>query len=298
MHPLLKKACFSASLLFGAYILCFILFQLLPADPVRSALGPYASPEAVKEIRQSLGLDLPLGERFVRDLSNTFTGNWGHSIIDGRSVGPLIAERFATTARVGIAATALAAIVSLGINMAAITWPFTDKAIYFGRRLSHLPAFVLAFAAALLLATIFPAISLSSEGSVLVLAIVLASLHPSALLSALFRDRIREEQGLAHFKAARATGSSGFALMYRSALRPAAVIWVAGIVNQLSVIVFTVLLLEVIFSIPGLGTLFVSATQRADLPVLQGVVMANAVFFVVIALLAEIIYNWLDPRVR
>lgn len=298
MPPILRRLIFAISLLLGAFVLCFILFQLLPADPVRAALGPYASPDAVKSVRESLGLDLPVGERFVRSLTNTLRGEWGRSIIDGRSVAGLVWNRFLVTAQVGIAASALAALVSLGFNAAAIIWPPVGHVIRIGRRFSHLPAFVVAFTGALVVAMIFPSVSLSSNGSVLFLAIVLASLHPAALIGALLADRIQGEQALAHWKASRAAGFSGLCLIYRSAFRPVAVSWVAALVNQLSGVIFTVLLLEVVFSLPGLGTLFVSATQRADIPVLQGVVLVNALFFVGIAILAEITYDCLDPRVR
>lgn len=296
--PLLRRITAALSLLLGVFLVCFVLFQLLPADPVRAALGPYASPEAVASVRDSLGLDLPVGQRFLRDTSHLIRGDWGRSIIDGRSVGGLVWQRFQTTAGIGISASLLAAAISLTLNWAALFWPLAGRTIQCAKRLSHLPAFVFAFTAALLIAFLFPGISLSGDCSTVILAILLVSLHPAALLSAILAERIRQEQDTPHWKAARALGHGGGLLHYRSLFRPAAVSWLAAVVNQLSGIVFTVLLIEVTFSLPGLGTLFVAATQRADLPVLQGIILANALFFIVLAVMAETAYNHLDPRVR
>lgn len=298
MTTLLKRLAAALSLLVGVFILCFVLFQLLPADPVRAALGPYASREAVQSVRHELGLDLPPGKRFVASAAKLLKGDWGNSIIDGRSVASLVWSKFLTTAKIGLSASLLAAVISIALNVWAIVWPPAGQVIRWGKRLSHLPAFVLAFAAALLLAMIFPALSLSAGTSTFVLAIVLASLHPAALLAALLSERIEKEQSSSQWKAARALGHGGFHLFYRSLFRPVAVSWLAVVINQVSGVVFTVLLIEITFSLPGLGTLFLSATQRADLPILQGIVLANAVFFVVLAILAEIAYNRLDPRLR
>lgn len=298
MPPLLRRIIASFSLLVGVFILCFVLFQLLPTDPVRAALGPYASEDAVESVRRSLGLDLPTGERFLRTASNLLKGDWGTSIIDGRSVSRLVLQRLLLTFEIGFCATALAATISLVLNAAAAKWPAAGMVIQCGKRLSHLPPFIFAFSAALLLAFFFPSLSLSSGPSTQNLAIVLASLHPAALLSAILLARFEQEQKSHHWKSARALGHGGFLLLYRSLFRPVAVSWLAAVVNQLSGIIFTVLLIEVTFSLPGLGTLFVAATQRADLPVLQGIILANALFFIGLAILAEIAYNRLDPRIR
>lgn len=298
MTSLLKRLAAALSLLVGVFVLCFVLFQLLPADPVRAALGPYASGEAVQSVRHQLGLNLPPGERFITSAAKLLKGDWGNSIIDGRSVARLVWSRFLTTAKIGLSASLLAAVMSIALNVWAVVWPPAGDLICWGKRLSHLPAFVLAFAVALLLAMIFPTLSLSAGTSTLILAIVLASLHPAVLLAALLAERIGKEQASSQWKAARAHGHGGFQLLYRSLFRPVAVSWLAALINQISGVIFTVLLIEITFSLPGLGTLFLTATQRADLPILQGIVLANALFFVVLAMLAEIAYNRLDPRVR
>jgi peptide/nickel transport system permease protein len=298
MNSLLRRIAAALSLLIGVFVLCFVLFQLLPTDPVRAALGPYASADAVKGVRHSLGLDLPPGERFLRGASNLLKGDWGTSIIDGRSVSGLVWQRFLITFKIGLSASLMAAVISLALNGAATRWPLAGLMIQWGKRLSYLPAFIFAFSVALLLALLFPGLSLSSDHSTEGLAIVLASLHPAALLAALLAERFEQEQKSHHWKAARALGHGGFLLLYRSLFRPVAVSWLAAVVNQLSGIIFTVLLIEVTFSLPGLGTLFVAATQRADLPVLQGIILANALLFIGLAILAEIAYNRLDPRVR
>lgn len=300
MKSLGGKIAYSASLVAGAVACAFVLFQVLPADPARVALGPYASQANVRALRESLGLDLPIAGRFLRYAGSLSRGDMGRSLVDSRGVVGVVWERFRVTATIGLLATAISAAGSLAINILVLARPGLRGIVGAGRSVAQIPAFVLAVLGALFVAWFIPAVSLGGTGiwGVVPLAAVLAAVHPGALVTAHLRGLISECRRGASYRAARAYGESGAPLFVRHLLRPTVVGWAAALVNQLGNIFFTVILIELTFSIPGTGTLLLASIQRSDYPVLQGLVLINAAFFVLVSLAAEIFYEVADPRVR
>ena len=114
----------------------------------------------------------------------------------------------------------------------------------------------------------------------------------------MLEQRLQEQSATLHALADRAWGYGRLRCFHRSLLRPAALPWLAAWFHQFSVILVATLVTEVIFSYPGLGSLLVSAVQQKDYPVIQAVVLANGLFFVLLYWGQRVLTAWLDPRVR
>jgi ABC-type dipeptide/oligopeptide/nickel transport system permease component len=289
------------SLLAGVLCLSFILFQVAPGDPARVQLGPTASEERVQALRKELGLDRPLWQQFVVHIRKVASLDLGRSIFDGRSVSQEVKEKFAVTATIGLQAAILALLGSYGLNVVAFSsrrfalfLPIINVGVL-------MPVFFTTIFGALLIGWLFPSISLSSGGNgagpfTQLLPSVIASFYPLAVMTTVLHEKIEETKRANYYRAAKASGSCGMALFHRTALRPVLVSWLAVWVNQLSLVFFASLVLEVILSISGTGNLLLNAVQRRDFPVLEGILLINACFFIFVTWASESTYALLDPR--
>lgn len=288
-------------LMLGAVVLSFILFSVAPGDPARVILGPQASEESVAALRQQLGLDRPLLNQATDHLARIATLNFGTSISNGRPVLGQVLEKFSVTATIGLQAALLSLALSYGLNFLFHQVPLTLPALGLLRLGVLMPVFLLTVLGAMLVGLLLPQISLSRSGAASgpftqILPSLLASLYPLAVMSTVLRDGVASTMERPSYRAARATGMGGWHLFHRSLFRPSVVPWLAAWVNQLSLVFFASLVLEVILSIPGTGSLLLTAIQTRDYPVLQGLILVNAAFFVVLSLLAEWAFATLDPR--
>jgi len=289
----------SFGLLFTAFLFCFLLFSVLPSDPARVMLGPNASQDSVESLREELGLNDSLVKQLTRQMGQLVTLDFGRSIRDGRPVLPEVFEKFGVTIGIGIQATTIALLVSYLINLIVFLRPkfgWLIGLVGFG---VVAPAFLLAMAGALLIGYFFPGISLTASAEGFFAPLVpsaIASLYPIALMTRILRKQVEECQASSFFRAAIAVGHSKESQFHRFALQPSLVPWLAAWINQLSLIFFATLVLELIFSISGSGVLLVNAIQDRDFPILQGVLLVNAVFFIGISTISEIVFARIDPR--
>ena len=294
----------NALLLFiGAGVLSFVLFSVAPGDPARVILGPQASQESVSALREELGLNQPLLQQGIDHFGRIVRLEFGTSISNGRPVLPQVLEKFSITATIGLQAALLSLIASYGINLLVHGFPKMVPALGLLRLGVLMPVFLLTVLGAISVGILLPGISLSSAGArsgpfTQILPSLLASLYPLAVMTTVLRDGVAAEMGRPGYRAARSLGMGGFPIFHRSLFRPSLVPWLAVWVNQLSLVFFASLVLEVILSIPGTGNLLLVAVQTRDYPVLQGLILVNAAFFIMISLIADWAYTVLDPRVR
>ncbi len=290
-------------LMLGAAILSFVLFTVAPGDPARVILGSQASEESVASLRRQLGLDRPLYRQAADHLVGIATLDLGRSISNGRPVLEQVLEKFAITATIGIQAALISLVVSYGLNFLFHEVPGTLPVLGLLRLGVLMPVFLLTVLGAMVVGLLLPQISLSQSGAASgpftqVLPSLIASLYPLAVMSTILNDGITSTMERPGYRAARANGMAGWHLFHRSLFRPCAVPWLAAWVNQLSLVFFASLVLEVILSIPGTGNLLLTAIQTRDYPVLQGLILVNAAFFVSLSLVAEWAFMALDPRTR
>lgn len=298
----LARGAYAFALGFGAAVVSFLLFQVLPGDVARSILGPNASEEQVAVLRKDLGCDSPIHLRAARYLGDLARFDLGRSAREGKPVGPLVAEKFAITATVGLQAAVLSLLVSYGLNLLTFLHPRLTFLLGLPRFGVLLPVFLITVLAALLTGLFFPHVSLSKGGAAAgpftqIMPTLIACLYPSAVMTTVLRERIAEAMHRPVFRVSQAYGANRFALFHRSLFRPSAAPWFTAWINQLGLVFFGSLVIEVILSIPGSGNLLLGAIQNRDFPVLQGIILFNAAFFIAVAWLGESLLPILDPRV-
>lgn len=300
---MLNQVTQTVSLILGVVILSFFLFNIIPGDPARIMLGISASEESVNNLRKQLGTDRPLHIQLFSHLKNVARMDFGKSIIDGRNVQNEVLDKFGVTARIGLAGALLALVISYFVNLLVYYLPHAQALIKLSSLGMVMPTFFTGLMIILIIGYFFPSISLTSYGtseagwlSVIVPAFII-SLYPSALMSNLLREKIVQVSCANYTLTAQAYGFSPFYIFHNVLLRTISVSWLAVWVNQLSTMFISSLMVEFMFTISGVGSLLANAIQQKDFPMLQGIILINAVFFILLFHLSEGIYAFLDPRV-
>ncbi|HET8576130.1 MAG TPA: ABC transporter permease [Methylomirabilota bacterium] len=305
-----RVAAMAATLVFVS-ILVFVVIRILPGDPALIILGLEASPDTVARLRHSLGLDRPLPIQYVQWVGHAVAGDLGRSVQYDVPVASLILSRLQVTLPLTLLAGGfmVAAAIPLGVFAATRHRRWGD---YLTMVLSQIGVAVPAFWAGLLLILLF-SVKLGwvqaggfdgwSQGvwpavRSLLLPAVALGLFQFAVLARTTRSAVLEVLREEYVKTARAKGVGEGAVLFRHALSNAMipVLTVAGI--QLGQLIAGSIILESVFYLPGLGRLALGAITARDLPVVQGVVLFVASLIVVINVAVDILYGFLDPRIR
>ncbi|MFT4596656.1 MAG: peptide/nickel transport system permease protein [Paracrocinitomix sp.] len=298
-------------LMFMVGTLVFFMMQLNPVDPTAFLLGDDTTTETVERARESLGLNRPVLTQYVDWISNAATGDLGVSWFNGEEVTTLLKKRTLVTFSVALGAMAIAVVlgVTLGILAAIKAGRWQDRLVTV---VSSLGIAVPNFWVAIILAAIFavklrwfpsiwtagrteslwgwvytiilPCIALGTASSA-----AIARQARSAMIGVLQQDYIRT---------ALAKGLPVRRVIFRHAMRNAAIPVVTLIGFQLSALIGGSIFVEFIFNIPGLGTLGVQAVQRNNMPVVLGFVMITTLVVVIANILLDMSYAWLNPKVR
>jgi peptide/nickel transport system permease protein len=289
----------------------FLLIHLIPGDPVSVMLGPDATPTQIQATRQALGLDRPLYEQLIRFYGRVLRGDLGQSYFLDRPVTTALLERAEPTLVLMLAALLIAVAIGVpsGIVAAAHRGSIWDRGLMLGSllgvcipgfwlslnfiylfavRLGWLPAAgyasLLIDPVAALRYMVLPAVSLGFNQSALI-----ARISRSCMLDVLQQDYIRTAQ---------AKGLSERSVTYVHAFRNALVPVVTVIGVTTAVLIGGAVVTEIVFNIPGLGRLIISAILRRDYPVVQGVVLVTAAAYVLINLVVDVLYAFIDPRIH
>jgi peptide/nickel transport system permease protein len=295
----------------------FLLIHLAPGDPVLALAGQNGNAEYYAFVRAKFGLDEPLPEQLATYAGNVLRGDLGVSYVQGRPVREAIAERLPATVLLTGAALLLSTVLGVAVGMFTATrrrrWPdltVTSAAL----ALYAAPVFLLGQLAILLLALRagwFPVQGMSDAdgprdglGHVvdvahhLVLpALVLAS-QEIAAVARLSRVGLLDELARDHIRTARAKGVPERAVVGKHALRRAMLPVVTVLGSRVGHLVAGAVVVEVLFGWPGIGRLLVTSMTNRDAPVVLGIFLLVALTVVVANLLTDLLYAWLDPRVR
>lgn len=289
--------------------LSFVLISLAPGDPARQILGNEASQDAVDSLRTELGLDQPLILQYLSWLSQAITGDLGNSIYSTEHVSSLLGTRFEVT----LSLVVLSLLVSLIIGttfgfISAVRGGWVARVLDAIAMLGFaVPSFwfgivlVSFFAVTLRLLPATGYVPFSTNPTAWALGLVLPvfalSVHSIAAFSKQTREVLLEILSTEYIRIAYANGITRRSLLLRHAMKNAGI----RIVAVLSVLTIGLMggtvMVESVFSIPGLGGLAVEASIRKDLPVLQGVVVLFTVVVVVVNLATDLINSWLNPKV-
>jgi peptide/nickel transport system permease protein len=291
--------------------LTFMIIHIIPGDPARLMLGEFATPQSLAALRQQLGLDKPLFEQFALWLWQLFHGNLGQSIQLQQPVLDAITQRFPVTVELGLCSLlfSLAIAFPLGIYSAThrntwVDW-LVNVLILFS---TAIPSFVLGLVLIFVFAVsirIFPAggyIPFNQDplNNIRDLILPMVALGTGAVAGNMrqIRASMIEVLGQDYIRMARAKGIGERRINYLHALRNAVipVLTIVGI--QVGSIIAGTFVIETIYLWPGVGQLAVTSIFSKDYPVIQGIVLLSAFFYMGANLLVDISYVLLDPRIR
>ncbi len=300
-----------AATLFFVSVLVFVVIRVLPGDPALIIMGTEASPEAAARLREAMGLNRPLPVQYAEWIGGTLRGDLGRSIQYDLPVGSLILSRLQITVPLTLLAAGfmVLAAIPLGIFAATRHRRWGD---YLTMILSQLGIAVPSFWAGLLLILLFSVrLGWVQAGGFdgwgqgawpalrsLLLPAVALGLFQFAVLARTTRSAILEVLREEYVKTARAKGLGEPAVLIKHTFRNAMIPVVTVVGIQLGQLMAGSIILESVFYLPGLGRLVLGAISARDLPVVQGVVLFVASTIVLINVLVDVLYGFLDPRIR
>jgi peptide/nickel transport system permease protein len=292
-------------------IIAFVMIRLAPGDPSAVMLGSDATPQAVAEFRAAYGLDRPIVVQYLAWLGHIVRGDLGTSIYLGRPVTTAILERLPISLTLTLAAFAIAVVLGVTLGLVAAYWHDTwvDRVVSVVAALGlSMPSFWLGICLIYLFAVRWPV--MPSGGFVepwvdpwrsfrhlLLPAFALGYLQ-SGLIARMTRASMLEALRGDFVRVARSKGVGEVSVVVKHAFRNALipVLTVTGI--TLAVMFGGAVVIETVFTLPGVGRLLVNAVVRRDYPVVQGTLLVVAAWYVVVNIAVDILYTASDPRIR
>ncbi len=304
-----RRLLLALPVLLGMSIFVFAIIHLTPGDPVAAALGLSYSPHAAAILRHQMGLDRPIVEQYFNWLGNLLHGNLGQDLISHQPLTDLLAQRLPVTLELTLLSMGLAVIVAIPLGVAAARRPggVVDR-LTAGITLLGIsvPDFVLGtllillFAAALNWLPPQDYVPFTQDPldnlRHLVLPVVALALAEVAYIAQTTRASMLEVLGQDYITFLRAKGIREGVVAYRHALRNAALPIVTVIGVQFGTLLGGAIVVENVFSLPGVGKMIVDAVNTRNYPIVQGGVLVIALIFIVVNLITDLLYTVLNPR--
>lgn len=299
---LIRRLVSTVPVLLGVIFIIMLTVSLIPGDPVALMLGQNAAPEQVAALRDYLGLDRPLLVRYVEYLGQIVRGDLGRSIQGNRPVLDEIREVWPNTIRLTVAAVFLAVVVGIGIGALSALRPYSllDNVVRVIALLGlSMPIFWIGLVLSYIFGFYLGLLPVGGTGGIkhLVLPAVTLALPSIALIARMTRSSLLEVLGEDYIRTARAKGLRGRTVLWRHALGNALIPVISVIGLQIGQLLGGAVLTETVFAWPGLGRLMVRAIFARDYVLLQGAVLVLAITFVLVNLLVDLSYAYLDPRI-
>ncbi len=287
----------------GVTLIVFFIMSLSPGDPAKMILGDEASPEAVQLLRQEMGLDDPLLVQYGRYMYNAIQGDMGLSYKSKKPVTEEIWARFPNTIKLTLTAITFAVIISLplGILAAVKQNSFFDG---FSMLLALFGVSMPAFWFGLLLILFFslklgwfPSSGSESLKSIVLPSIALGFLHMAAIARTT-RSSMLEVIRQDYIRTARSKGLSYGAVIRKHALKNALIPTITVVGLQVGVLLGGAVIVETVFAWPGVGRLMVQSIMGRDIPMVMGCIILFATGFTIVNLIVDLLYGFIDPRIR
>ena len=290
----------------------FLMLRLSPGDPAAVIAGDYATAEDVARIREQLGLSEPIVVQFLKWVGQLLQGNLGTSIFSSKPVVELIGQRIEPTLLLALTTITFSVLVSvpLGTLAAFRAGSWVDRAVmFFSVGGFSIPVFVLGYILIYFLSLkggIFPVQGYKSpfEHGIgpflhhITLPTLTLSVIYIALIARMTRASVVEVLEEDYIRTARAKGQSEFKVLLRHALRNAAVPIVTVVGIGVALLIGGVVVTESVYNIPGLGRLVLDAVLARDYPIIQGLILFFSFVYIILNLLIDLSYTFLDPRIR
>lgn len=300
---LLKRILQAIGVVFCISLITFFVLNIVPGNPVEIMLGEFADKATIARVTHEMGLDQPIYIQYINWLKNMLTGDFGTSYFQNKPVIDILTSSFAVTAKLAGIAYVLAVILGVFVGVVA--------AVNRGRWLDSLlmtisvfgisaPAFWIAIILQIVIClqlNLLPLSGINSFASFILPGIALGTRY-AASIARITRTSMLEVLSQDYIRTAQAKGLKQRAVIIKHALRNALIpiITIAG--TDLGNILTGSVLVESVFSIPGIGKMLVDSINTRDLPIVQGGVMYIAVICVVMYLVVDILYTVVDPRIR
>jgi ABC-type dipeptide/oligopeptide/nickel transport system permease component len=301
---LLRRLALAVPLVLVVSFVTFAVMRILPGDPAMAALGgQVASSESVAEVRRQLGLDDPLYVQYGRFLAGALHGDFGRSLRTGAKVSDEI--RATLPATVKLAAGGLAVALLLGVPLGVLaalrrnTW-LDWTGTFLATLGMSIPTFWLGLALISLFSFRWGLLPASGQGSwkALILPSLTLGVGGAAIIARMARSSLIEVLGHDYIRTARAKGLRERAIVVRHALRNAAIPVLTTVGLQIGALLSGAVIVETVFARPGIGRLLLQGVQSRDFPLVQGLIFLIATVYVVVNTLVDLLYAWLDPRIR
>jgi peptide/nickel transport system permease protein len=292
-------------------LVVFLLLRLTPGDPAAILAGDNATPAQLERIRASLGLNEPLYVQFVTWIGKLLHGDLGVSLISNVPVLKMISQRIEPSISIAVATIILSVLIAVPLGVIA-AWKQGTWIDRFVMGLSVLgfsvPVFVIGYVLIQLFAIDLRWLPVQGFKSItgglgpflerLALPTLALSFIYVALIARMTRASMLDVLGEDYVRTARAKGIGEIAVLFRHALRNAAVPVITVIGTGFALLISGVVVTESVFNIPGIGRLTVDAVLARDYPVIQAMILLTSLLYVTINLLIDVAYTVLDPRIR
>jgi len=311
MKQILTRLALTLPVVWLVVSLVFLLIHLVPGDPILQMLGEGATPADIGVLRHQYGLDKPLWAQYLSYWNGVLHGDLGSSIRLHDTVAHLIAARYPYTLALTLTALALGLVLALpaGILAAVRRGRLLDQVLsvvsLFGLSVPGLalgPVLILIFSIRLGWLPVSGASPSGAHGGIhweyLVLPSIAMGASLAAILTRIVRTAMLEELGQDYVRTARAKGLSEAAVVCRHALPNALVPIVTVVGLQFGALLAGAIVTETIFSWPGLGRLVVSAISNRDYALVQGCLLSIGLTYVLVNLLTDVVYRWVNPRMQ
>jgi len=295
----------------AASIIVFSVLEIVPGDPARLMLGLNASEDAIAALREQMGLNAPLWQRYIEWITGMLTGDFGRSLTYGVPVTELVSERIVVSLPLAVLALALSTVIAIPVGLFAASrrgHPADTAAMAAAQFGISIPNFWFA----ILLVYIF-AVTLRwvpaggflgwDAGFVaalktLILPAIALALPQAAILARVARSALVETLGEDYIRTARAKGLPASIVLRRHALRNAMIPLLTILGLQFAFLLAGTIIIENVFYLPGLGRLVFQAITQRDLIVVESVVMLLVATVIIVNFVVDIAYAWADPRLR
>jgi peptide/nickel transport system permease protein len=316
MHPLLRlvlvRLLALVPMLLALSVMSFALVHVIPGDPALVMMGGEGTTQAVEELRRQLGLDRPLHVRYLEWLGRIAQGDLGQSLYNRTQVSEELFWRMPTT--LSLVTLALLLALAIGIPAGLLSAAYRNSWIDHAARLLtlvslSLPSFWLGLMLIILFSLwldLLPIVGYEpiTQGGVakaipfLILPSLALGTHLAAILTRLTRSSMLEVLSQDYVRTARAKGLRDRVVLMHHALRNALIPLVTVIGINMGILLGGTAVIETVFVLPGVGQLVVRSLYNRDLPVIQGLILYVAVVYVLVNLVVDLLYTYLDPRLR
>lgn len=288
--------------IFGISVFTFALVHMIPGDPVRMMLGQKATQEQVEQLREQMGLNKPVVEQYATYVTGIAQGDFGTSLKTGQPVLTEIFNRFPATLKIAVSAILIAIVVGIAMGILAAKYKDTivDRAVLTLATLGvSIPGYWLGLLLMLLFAVKWKWFPIAGGTGLqdLILPSLTLGVYASTIICRLTRSGMLEVLSQDYIRTARAKGIDESLILFRHAFRNVMIPVVTVVGLQMASLLGGAVLIEQVFSWPGIGTLAIDAILSRDFPMIQGTTLFMGIVYVSVNIVIDLLYGFIDPRI-